>query len=258
MQNFSPTNKERRFKAYVGPIGTTQLHLHNPYIVAWWSASLPGFGHMLLSKHVRGIILFLWEILINIMSKLNLAMVYSFTGQVEMAKEVIEPRWVLLYIPVYIFTIWDSYRSAVDINHQFLLAEHENAPFTTYHLDSLEINYLDKKVPAMAALWSLLAPGLGHLYIQRILVAFFMLFWFIVIVYFSGVLMAIHHLFLGQISQATEVLDPLWFLFFPSLIGFVVYDAYVHTIENNKLFESVQRNSLKGHYQTYRVKIPER
>ncbi|ARK32636.1 hypothetical protein [Halalkalibacter krulwichiae] len=256
MNNFKPTNEERRFKAHVSIFGTTQLHLRNPFIIAWWSAAFPGFGHLLLSKYLRGYTLFLWEILINVMTKLNLAMVYSFTGNFEMAKEVVEPRWFLLYIPVYLFAIWDSYRTAVDLNKVFLLAERENADFNSYSIGAFEINYLDKRRPSMAVLWSLFMPGMGQLYIHRVATGTFSLIWMIVFVYFSNVLIAIHLLFLGDIPQATQVLNPQWLLFIPSLYGFAIYDSYVNTVENNKLFESEQRKFLSENYQQYRVKIP--
>ncbi|MBB6450732.1 TM2 domain-containing membrane protein YozV [Geomicrobium halophilum] len=256
MQNFSQTNQERRFKAYVSTLGTTQLHLCNPYIIAWWSTAFPGFGHLLLSKYLRGFALILWEILINVMARLNVGIVYSFTGQFEMVKDVLEPRWLLMYLPVYIFGIWDSYRTTVDLNKVFLLAEQENADFTTYNIGSMEINYLDKRNPMMAVLWSLATPGLGQLYIHRVLTAIFVTSLFIIFVYFSGLLVAVHQLFLGQISQATEVLHPQWLLFLPSMYGFAIYDAYVNTVENNKLFENEQRKFLKQHYRERRVKIP--
>ncbi|KHF41455.1 membrane protein [Halalkalibacter okhensis] len=256
MNNFNPTNRERRFKAHVSAIGTTQLHLRNPYMIAWWSAAFPGFGHLLLSKYLRGYALFLWEILVNNMSNLNIAIVYSFTGNIGMAKEVLEPRWLLLYIPVYIFAIWDSYRTSVDMNKVFILAERENADFNSYTIAALEINYLDKRRPLMAVVWSLLTPGLGQLYIHRVLTAIFTMAFIIVFVYFSNVLVAIHYLFIGEIGQATQAIDPQWFLFMPSHFGFAVYDSYVNTVENNKLFESEQRKFLKENYQNYRVKIP--
>ncbi|MBU9721689.1 MULTISPECIES: hypothetical protein [Bacillaceae] len=256
MNNFQPTNKERRFKAYVSPIGTTQLHLRNPYIVAWWSAAFPGFGHLLLSKYLRGYALFLWEILVNNMANINLAIVHSFTGNIDMAKEVLEPRWMLLYLPVYFFGIWDSYRTSVDMNKVFILAERENADFTSYTIGALEINYLDKRRPIMAVLWSLFTPGLGQLYIHRVLTAAFTMAFMIAFVYFSNVLVAIHYLFIGEIGQATAALDPQWFLFIPSHFGFAVYDSYVNTVENNKLYESEQRKFLRKKYQHYRVKIP--
>lgn len=74
--------------------------------------------------------------------------------------------------------------------------------------------------------------------------------------YFSNVLVAVHLLFLGEVTLATQVIDPQWFLFIPSHIGFSVYDSYVNTVENNKLFESEQRKYLKEQFQKRRVKIP--
>ncbi|MDG5789226.1 hypothetical protein QA612_17340 [Evansella sp. AB-P1] len=256
MNNFQPTNSERRFKAYVSAFGTTQLHLRNPYIIAWWSAAFPGFGHLLLSKYLRGYALFIWEILVNNMANLNLAIVHSFTGNIHMAKEVLEPRWVLLYIPVYIFAIWDSYRTSVDMNKVFILTERENANFNSYSIGAFEINYLDKRRPIMAILWSLFTPGLGQLYIHRVATAIFTMGFMIAFVYNSKFLVAFHHLFLGDINQATEVLDPQWLLFIPSHVGFSIYGSYVNTVENNKLFESEQRKFLQAKYQHYRVKIP--
>lgn len=93
------------------------------------------------------------------------------------------------------------------------------------------------------------------IYIHRILTGTFIVFFTIIFVYFSKILVAIHSLFLGQFEQATEVLNPQWFLFIPSHVAFGVYDAYVNTVENNKLFESEQRNFLQKNYQQYRLKL---
>lgn len=48
----------RRYTAYVNTLGTTQLHLRSPWVVAFWSMMFPGLGHVLLSKYLRGYILF--------------------------------------------------------------------------------------------------------------------------------------------------------------------------------------------------------
>lgn len=256
MNNYTNDNTTRRYKAHVSTVGTTQLHLRSPYIIAWWSAAFPGFGHLLLSKYLRGYSLIIWEVLVNNMSHLNQAIIYSFTGEFDMAKEILEPRWLLLYLPVYIFGIWDSYRTTVDMNKVFILAERENANFNSYVIGALEINYLDKRRPVMAIIWSFFTPGLGQLYIHRVVTAIFIMILMIVFVYFSNVLIAVHYLFLGEISQATAAINPQWFLYMPSQIGFAVYDAYVNTVENNNLFESEQRKFLQKNYQQYRVKIP--
>ena len=96
----------RRYLAYVGLFGTTQLHLRNPFVIAGWSLAFPGLGHLLLSKYTRGYLLFLWEIFVNVNGHINLAILYSFTGRFQMAKDVLDINWVLLYIPTYIFAVW--------------------------------------------------------------------------------------------------------------------------------------------------------
>lgn len=249
MDNFTNTNKNRRYKAHVSIFGTTQLHLKSPYIVAFWSVAFPGFGHLLLSKYIRGMLLFIWELFINQKTHLNSAMVYSFMGDIESAKAVLDTSMMHLYIPVYLFAIWDSYRTTVDLNKIYLLAERENAPFNTFSIGALEINYLDKKNPLVAFLCSLTIPSVGQLYINRFVLGFFHLVMTVIFVYYSHLLEATHYLLLGDISKSTSVLDAQWLLYFPSFYFFTIYDAYTNTIENNKLFEHEQKNYLKKHYQ---------
>ncbi len=249
MNNYNNDNTARRYKAHVSTVGTTQIHLRNPYIVAWWSIAFPGFGHLLLSKYIRGYLLFIWEVIVNIHANVNLAMVYSFQGNIDMAKAILDTRWLLIYIPVYLFAIWDSYRTTVDMNKVYVLAEREDHSFNSFVISPLEINYLDKRNPVLAFIWSLFMPGLGQLYIHRILTAAFVVVWAVVFFYLSHALEAVSFLFLGEIDKATAVLKPEWLLFFPSLYGFTVYDSYTATVENNKLHEKEQRKYLKEHYQ---------
>lgn len=249
MNNYTNDNTARRYKAHVSILGTTQLHLHNPYIIAWWSAAFPGFGHMILSKYLRGFALFIWEVVVNIEANINLSMIYSFQGNIDLAKEVLNPRWLLMYIPVYLFAIWDSYRTTVDMNRVYLLAEQENHRFNSFSLGALEINYLDKRNPFLSIIWSLLIPGLGHLYIHRILTAFFIILGLVVFYYFSHFQEAVLLLLLGKVQEATSVLKPEWLLFLPSHYGFALYDSYVNTVENNKLFDKELKDYLKEKYQ---------
>ncbi|CAM5726325.1 hypothetical protein SAFG77S_10803 [Streptomyces afghaniensis] len=180
MDNYNNDNTARRYRAHVSTLGTTQIHLRNPYIIAWWSAAFPGFGHLLLSKYLRGFVLFIWEVVVNVNSNLNLSMIYSFQGEIEKAKEILDTRWLLIYIPVYIFAIWDSYRTTVDLNKIFVLAEREEHRFNSFSIGIMEINYLDKRNPLMAIIWSLFMPGLGQLYIHRVITAFFVIIWGVV------------------------------------------------------------------------------
>jgi TM2 domain-containing membrane protein YozV len=240
----------------VGVAGFIQLHLTNPYIIAWWSAAFPGFGHLLLNKYLRGFALFIWEIVVNINAHVNIAMIYSFDGQFELAKQVLNPRWMLLYIPTYIFAIEDSYRTSVNLNNIFRLADHENAQINNFQISALEINYLDKRNPWVAVVWSLFMPGTGQLYIGKIVGAFFILAWTIIIVYFSNFLLGVHLFVLGHLNQAKTALNGEWLLFLPSLYFFAAYDAYLYTVEGNKLFVNEQKHFLEKEYQKPNFDLP--
>lgn len=258
MDNYKNDNTARYYKAHVSVWGTSQIHLRNPYIIGWWSAAFPGFGHLLLSKYLRGYALFIWEVLINIKANVNLAMVYSFQGNIGMAKEILDTRWLLMYIPVYFFAIWDSYRTTVDMNKVYILAKNEGHQINTFSLGPLEINYLDKRNPIMPIMWTLFVPGLGQLYIHRILTAFFLIFWVVVFFYFSHAQQAVSLLFLGKIPEATSVLNPEWLLFLPSHYGFATFDSYMNTVENNKLYEEEQRRYLTKTFQPKSFRILKR
>lgn len=246
----------RRELALVSVVGTTQLHLRSPYVVAWWSAAFPGLGHILLSKFIRGFFLFLCEIIVNTKANINLAILYSFTGKFELAKSVLDKRWLLIYCPMYIFAIWDSYRATIDINNNYILAAREDAKVKPFKLTALELNYLDKRTPWISALWSLMMPGAGQLYIHRIATATFTFIWWIIIVYYSRTLPAIHYSFIGCFEQARHVVNPHWLLNVSSVYLFSMYDAYVNTVENNKLFEWEQSKFFRDDYQSAGFKIP--
>ncbi|MFC4324193.1 hypothetical protein [Litchfieldia salsa] len=255
MNNYASNNHPRRFRAHVSFLGTTQLYSRNPYVVAWWSAAFSGLGHFMLSKYLSGALLFTWEVLINYQAKINLAMVYTFCGKIELAKETLDTRWMLMYIPVYLFAIWDSYRTAVSMNNVSVLASREDTLFNTFSINPFELNFIEKRVPIMAVLWSVFTPGLGQLYLHQILSGFFFLVWTIIFFYFSHSLEAIQMLFVGNIEGAKSVLDKQWFLFIYSLYGFVIIDSYANTVENNKLFDHEQSRYLVEHYQSREFKV---
>ena len=257
MKQINPQNPApRRTRALVSILGTTQMHLRNPFIVALWSAVFPGLGHLLLSKYITGFFLFGWEIAINLESHLNQSIFYSFTGNFNMAKQVLDTRWLLFYIPTYLFAIWDSYRTTVDLNNLFVLAAREDAGIKPFTAHPLGCNYLDKSSPWAAAAWSVILPGVGQLIIHRIVVAFFMLIWWIVVAYFSSLLPAIHFTMMGQFDYAKAVANPQWLLDIPSLYFFAIYDAFTNTVESNKLFDWEQAKFLKKEYQNRLFPMP--
>lgn len=255
MDNFQNTNKARRYKAHVSIFGTTQIHLRNPWTITMWSIAFPGFGHFLLNKYFRGFSLFLWEVYINQVIHLNEAMVYSFTGNFEAAKEVLDLRMVLMYIPVYLFAIWDSYRTTVDLNNIYTLAKREDAQFNSFSMGAFEINYLDKRNPLMAVLWAMTIPSIGQLYVHRIFLAGFTLIWTAIFMYNSHFLEAFIYLLNGNLSKSNSVLDVQWLLYLPSFYFFTIFDSYTSAVENNKLFEDEQRNYLRRHYQNFIINL---
>lgn len=256
MDRPEPGSSVRRYMAYVGTLGTSQLHLRNPYVIAWWSAAFPGLGHILLSKYLRGYTLFLWEVFVNMNAHINLAILYSFTGKFQMAKDVLDINWVLLYIPTYIFSIWDGYRTTVDLNNQYMLASREDAEVKVFNINSIEINYLDKRIPWTAAVWSAMMPGLGQILLHRIPGALFIILWSIVIAQYSKLGPAIHFTLLGQFEHAKAVINPQWFLNVPSVYFFAIYDAYINTVSNNKLFDWEQSKFLNRYYQNKKFNMP--
>jgi hypothetical protein len=246
----------RRKKAYVSIWGTTQLHLRNPYVIALWSAIFPGFGHMMLAKYINGIILFLWEVGLNYAAHLNEAIIYSFLGKFELAKQVLDTRWLLFYIPTYLFTVWDSYRICVDLNNQYVLAAREDAPMKPIVMHPLGLNYLDKTSPWAVFFWCIISPGAGQIIQRNSAVAYFLLIWWITIVFLSKALPAIHYTFLGQFDAARAVVNPQWLLNIPSVYLFAMYDAHVSTVESNKLFDWEQSKFLKSNYQDHAFPMP--
>lgn len=239
----------RRSVAYVSLLGTTQLHLRNPFVIACWSIAFPGFGHMLLSKYLRGFALIIWEVFINYKAHINLLILYSFIGDFEKAKQVVDIRWMTLYVPTYLFAIWDSYRTTIDLNNSYRLAAREDAEIKPFKISGLAINYLDKRNPWVSAIWSFLSPGSGQLYLHRLFPALFIVVWWILICYYSNFLPSLHYTLLGDFQQAKSVLDMQWFLNIPSVYLFSAYDAFINTVSNNKLYDWEQAKFLKKHYQ---------
>lgn len=247
LKDSEPTS--RRSICHISFLGVTQLHLRNPFVVACWSVAFPGMGHLMLSKYLRGFALFLWELFVNHKARVNLLILYSFIGDFEKAKAVVDIQWLSLYIPTYLFAIWDSYRTTVDLNQLYILAAREDAEISPFKIGALEINYLDKRTPWVSAIWSLLIPGAGHLYTHRLITSIFLVIWWIAICYYSKLLPATHYTLLGDFSQAKAVLNMQWFLNVPSVYFFAMYDAYKYTVENNKLFDWEQSKFLKKDYQ---------
>lgn len=246
----------RRQRAFISQFNTTQIHLKNPYVVAFFSFSFPGFGSLILDRYLIAFILIGWEIFINTQANINIGIMYSLLGEFDKAKDVLDERWLMLYVAMYMFGIWDSYRSTVDLNKQYLLADREGAPLRPMKMASWDINYLDKRVPWVALVWSVLAPGLGHLYVHKVITGFFTFGFTIAIMYFAHLPQVINLTMTGDFISALNVINMQWTLYLPSIYAFIFYDAYVSAIEYNKLFEKELSKYLRKKYQSPKFDLP--
>jgi hypothetical protein len=253
MSTNSSNQDVRHPKVAISSFINNFIHVRNPVIIMWWSAALPGFGHIMLCRYIIGSILIIWEFYINSYSNLNLAILYSFIGEFEKAKEVLNPRIATLYIPVYFFAIWDSRRITIELNKMSILADRAKSPISRAVITPLDMNYLEKRNPTLSVIYSILCPGLGQLYTHNYAMGFYMLVWWVVTVYYSKIIPACIPFFLGDIQTATSILNMQWFLFIPSLLGFAIYNAYVCTIELNKMLKIEQSRYLFKNYNNQNI-----
>lgn len=239
----------RRPKVHISALTYNCLHLRNPWTVVWWSAALPGFGQVLVGRVTSGSVLFIWELVVNTQAHLNLAILYAFTGHYDMAVGVVDTRWLLLYVPVWTFAMYNSHRTVVETNKLSILADRWDAPIYSSALEATSFNFLCRRHPWVAVMWSAFMPGLGQIYNQKVPEGFFCLGLTIIVAYFSRICEAVQLTMIGQFASATTVLDPTWALFLPSIYGFSMYLAYQNTVEGNKLYETEQSRFLRGNYQ---------
>lgn len=193
----------------------------------------------------------MWEVFINTQANINIAIVYSFTGRFDAAKAIINYDWLLFYGTVYVYSIWDCYRQTVERNKLAVLADRLESPIPATRTALEGINFLDKQSPAAAAIWSLIMPGLGHLYTHRFFTGLFVLAWAVGFAYNSHLNKAIFYTLTGDFATAAAIADQEWLLFFPSLLGFAIYDAYASAVEHNQLFDTEQKRFLVRNYQNH-------
>lgn len=250
------TTSARRVRAHLSEFTLNQIHLRSPLIVSFWSIFTPGLGSLTLDRKIKGFILIFWGILVNTNGKINMAIVDSLTGHFERSKDILDQRWLLLYFAVYIYSAWDTYRGAVELNKIYILADREDAPLKPFTIKTLDVNVLDKRSPLLAAVWSMLMPGLGNLYLHRSIEGIFFVAWTLVVMYYSNCLQAIHYTFVLDFNQAKTALNVQWFLYLPSIYVFQIYDCYTAAVEGNKLFEKEQSRWLRDHYQKIDFSMP--
>lgn len=248
-------NPVRRPLTKISMFGITHLKHQNPYIVAWWSAVFPGFGHYLLNQYVRATLLTLSEVTTNTLAHINEAMMYSFSGQFELAKSVIEPRWAFGYLAIYLISIGDCFRIATYQNKLYHLAIIANEPLPFLNIFPSEIQFLEKKNPIIGAVYSFFFPGLGQLFNHRFGLAFYAIFWWWFYLTFSRMHESFLTLLHGNLHHSMSMLHPHWLLFMPSVMGGSIYHAYRTTIEHNHLFRIKQRQQLTNRYKNPKLRI---
>jgi len=247
---------KRRPKGIVSELTINLLHLKQPWVTAFWSAMFPGLGFLILGSYVKGFLLIIGAITVNLMAHINQALIYGLTGQITLAKQVLDTRWLLLYAPLQLFAIWSSYQLTVDSNKYALIAAREDSAIIPFKIGTWDIGFIDKRNPWVAAGWSFLMPGLGHLYTHRIPTSFYLLTWWVATAYMAHFLPAVHLTLAGDFARAIAVIRPDWLLFLVPIYPYAIYDSYVNTIEYNKLFDQEQNRFLVDNYQNARFPMP--
>lgn len=241
-------NQSRRPRMLLNSNGVTYIWRRNPYIALWWSAIFPGFGHVYLNQYATGLLLTFAEVVINTLGHVNEAIVYTFCGQFDSAKAVLQPRWMYGYLVIYFFTIWQTYRSAITMNRLSHLAELENKRIDGERIYSFDVMYLERKSPVMGALWSIGFPGLGLLYNHRIFLGIYALLWWWIKATLSHTYDSLYLLLTGHLKESIAVLDPQWLLFMPSVWGGSIYGSYMMAADQNHLFKVEQRQFFAERY----------
>lgn len=80
--------------------------------VLLWSIAFPGFGQYLNGQLVKGTVFVVLEIIINLNSHFNKAIMLSFQWQIEQAINSVNYQWLMFYPCIYLFAIWDAFKHA--------------------------------------------------------------------------------------------------------------------------------------------------
>lgn len=248
MGNFYQSKRQlRRPKGHISTISVNMIHWRNPLVTAWWSAAFPGFGHIMLGKYVKGFIFVLLEFALNYTTNVNLAIFYSFTGDFSKSIKILNKKDCIIYISVFIYAIWDSYRATIELNKYTFLSKYEKSSIIPFKIGSFEINYIDKRNTWLAIIWSALLPGMGHLFTRKVFTGFFILASWITLTYLCGFWEGFIDSFHGNLSSGLKI-SPQFILNLPSFYVFSIYDSYINTIEINKLFNTEQARFLEENY----------
>jgi hypothetical protein len=84
-----------------------------------WSIALPGFAQLLNQKYIKGITFIILEFIVNVESNFNLAIMFSFHGDIITAIEQTNYQWLMFYPCLYFFAMWDAIKDAKGNNPPF-------------------------------------------------------------------------------------------------------------------------------------------
>ncbi len=231
----------RRSKLKVSPLDINYLTRRPPWVATWWSAALPGLGHIHLGHYLKGLLLMSGEIVLNTLSKLNLAIYYSMIGKFDAVHQVINYNWLFLYCAVFVFAVWDAYRLTVDQNHASAIESmQEDRHLTHGSLNTWGMNTLNHRNPHMAFVWNFIFTGLFHICNNKLISGITLMGWMVAISYYTKLPKMIMYTVLGEFDLISSLFNPQWLLFFPSIYLFSIYDGYAHAVYNNELFAEEQ------------------
>nr|WP_263324252.1 hypothetical protein [Neobacillus sp. Marseille-Q6967] len=105
------------------------------------------------------------------------------------------------------------------------------------------------KSPLAACVWSSLMPGFGQLYNKDYIIGVILIGFEILVNIYSNLNLALFYSFIGDFTQAHNVINYRWGMFYPSLYGFSIWQAYNSAKAHNaRKFEQEvkQRTYLTG------------
>jgi hypothetical protein len=107
------------------------------------------------------------------------------------------------------------------------------------------------KSPLAAMVWSVLLPGFGQLYNKQYFIGVVLIGCEFVVNLNSNLNLALVHSFNGDFSAAHAVIDYRWGMFYPSLYGFAIWQAFnTAKAHNSRVFHQVTqtRTYLSGFF----------
>lgn len=84
-----------------------------------WSIAFPGFGQLLNGNVLKGLFFITIELVVNFLSNLNTAIIYSFNGDIVESISKTNYQWLMFYPCIYMYAIWDAYKNAKGENSPF-------------------------------------------------------------------------------------------------------------------------------------------